>query len=126
MNNFFSVDYRMSKGNMHVDLEGCFDTSAAKQFITFLSSFYRGEGRVFVDTAKLSLVTEHGAGYFKESFSHASVFAGNLYLKGQRGFSLLPQGGRVILMKSEVASEKKHVCSGNCKECKCGHRKKTS
>lgn len=124
MSNFFSVDYRMSKGNMHVDLQGYFDASAAKQLISFLRFFYKGQGRVFVDTAKLNTLTESGTVYFKEYFSHTTLVAHNLYIKGERGMEMVPQGSRVIIMKNQVNNiGEEHKCTGNCKECKCGHKK---
>ena len=144
MNHFFSVDYRMSRGNMHVDLQGYFDASAAKQLLSFINSFHKGTGRVFVSTAKLSALTESGTKYFKEYFSHTSLVASNLYIKGEQGLTLMPQGSKLILMKSEIkngsvsklsnrsmsrlamgvaSAEKKHKCSGNCKTCTCSHKK---
>ena len=131
MNHFFSVDYRMSRGNMHIDLQGHFDASAAKQFISFLSLYYKGKGRVFVDTAKLNTLTENGIGYFKKHFSSTALFVENLYLKGEQGLGMMPQGSRLILMKSgqnsgtssKLAPLVKKHCSGNCKTCTCSHEK---
>lgn len=114
----FNLEYRMSHGNMHIDLEGNFDQSSAKQFITCLTKAYEGTGRVFVDTAKLKELSESGIQYFRDFLSTTKLLAHNLYLKGEQGFQLVPNGSKVLLVAPKSKEKSNHVsgcaCGGTC------------
>lgn len=114
-NQDFSLEYRMSHGNMHVALHGNFNTSSAKQFINCLTKVYEGTGRVFVDTAHLCDLSDSGIKYFRDFLSSTKVLAHNLYLKGERGFQLVPNGSKVLLVKQKSKdSSSSCACGGTC------------
>lgn len=114
-NNDFNLEYRISHGNMHVELHGDFNTSSAKQFINCLNKVYEGTGRVFVDTANLKALSNSGIQYFREFLSSTKVLAHNLYLKGENGFQLVPDGSKVLLVKQKSKeSSSSCACGGTC------------
>lgn len=111
----FSLEYRLSHGNMHIDLHGDFTTSSAKEFIHCLTRVYEGTGRVFVETENLKALSDSGIRYFRDYLSSTKVLAHNLYLKGERGFQLVPNGSKVLISsKKSKDARSSCACGGTC------------
>jgi hypothetical protein len=59
----------------------------------------RGSGRVFISTAGLKEVVPEGANLFKAHMSVKRIPPDWLYFKGEKGFQIAPDGGRVLICK---------------------------
>ena len=105
-------------GNLHVKIVGDFDDVAAQGAALAIDHEYRGLGNVFVNTQQVKSVLPSSAASFKESMATAKVDAANLFVVGENGAPLVPDGSRMI-----ARPPKKKKCSG-CGNCKCGKKKK--
>lgn len=115
----FPFDHHVNQQNIHVDLQGRFDVNVAKQLLEFLRSSYTGTGNVFVNSAKIDAVSDGGVEYFKEYFSSCCVPVTKLFIKGEHGFSMGPNGAKVLIHHGVKKTKK---CGGNCANCKCGDK----
>ncbi len=134
----FTFDYRTNNGNLYLDLKGHYDESAAREVVSFLESAHNG-GKIFISAFNVHELTEKGMNYFKNAMPKTSVSLPNLYLKGEKGSEMMPQGSRMLLLKEAVKdkiNEKKSSCKcggkcggaetghGKCKTCKCALKKR--
>ncbi len=114
-NTMHKIQYRLSQGNMHIALSGHFDEDLAEECIACVSAIYPEGGRIFLDTRQIESFCEKAINIFKQFFAKASSLAVNLYLKGEKGFNLLPEGGKLLIMNMQ---NKEHgsscACGGKC------------
>lgn len=114
----YSVDFRHSNGNMHVDVSGEFNQNTAEAILEILQSAYTGSGRIFIDTVKINSIAESGAEYFKSAFAAINIPAAILFFKGEKGRNIGPNGSKLLLIKER--DKKAHTgCCGKCKNCTC-------
>ncbi len=106
------------KGNLHIKLFGDFNPQAADRLSSTIIDQYSGRGNVFVNTEKIGAVLAQGAQLFKQNMTDCLVPYSNLFMIGQKGAELAPEGSRIIIPKP-----KKGCCSG-CGNCNCGKKKK--
>lgn len=120
-----TLEYRHSHNNLHVQLGGSFSEESAFSLLTLLKREYHSGGRVFINTDGLSDVDKNGANVLHMQWSSLDIPAGLLFLKGEKGMALAPQGSRILIVrKNAEASPKpaalhKHKCCGKCANCKC-------
>jgi hypothetical protein len=104
-------------GNLHVKICGDFDAAAAHTATSLINDQYPGCGNVFVNTEKMGAVLEGGAKAFRDNMSDGAVHLGKLFLVGEKGREIGPDGSRVI-----IPPPKKDKCTG-CGKCNCGLKK---
>ncbi len=97
----FRIAYRYSAGNLHLNPEGSFTQMSAWILIKTIKQHYRGFGRIFVDTAGLKEISPSGTGLFKNLMTSSIVPLDRLYLKGEKGFQIGPDGSRVLICNPE-------------------------
>ncbi|PIE71317.1 MAG: peptidylprolyl isomerase [Deltaproteobacteria bacterium] len=93
----FQVAFRKSVGNLHLKPEGVFDGNSAWVLTKTIREQYNGFGRVFVSTAGLNEIRADGVKLFKSLMSSRIMPMDHLYFKGEKGFSMAPNGSRVII-----------------------------
>lgn len=101
-------------GNLHIKIFGDFDSLAAHTATTVINDEYQGSGNVFVNTQKMGAVLENGAMVFRHNMIDCTVQRSKLFLVGEKGREIVPDGSRVI-----IPPPKKDKCMG-CGKCKCG------
>jgi len=97
LNSTFGISFRNSSGNLHIRLEGVFNGMCAWALFQTIHQRYSGSGRVFVGTAGLTAVMSSGVGLFKALMTPEKMPGGGLYLKGEKGFDIAPEGARVVI-----------------------------
>ena len=95
----FKITYRKSYGNLHVYLHGVFNGMCAWCLIKTIKKYYNGHGRVFVNTASLVEILPAGVDLFKEYMTFQMMPLDRLYIKGEKGFRISPNGCRVLICK---------------------------
>jgi hypothetical protein len=93
----FSISSRRSAGNLHIQLSGEFGGTCAWELVKMIRRQYSGSGRIFVRTDGLKAVHPSGIDLFKEHMRLKTVPLVRLYLKGQNGFLIAPDGARVLI-----------------------------
>lgn len=120
MSTDFHMTVRRSKDNLHIQARGTFDGTSAHELLNLLKEQYDGRGRVFVDTNGLQSVNSFGCTVFRTCLYQTSVPASQLFFKGENGFSIAPDGSRVLIVPGGKREKKGHVCCGKCANCTCG------
>ena len=95
----FKIKIRKSCGNLHVYLQGAFNGMCAWELIKTIKKYYNGHGRVFVDTALLMEVLPNGVAIFKGHMAPQIMPLDRLFIKGEKGFKIGPNGCRVLICK---------------------------
>jgi hypothetical protein len=98
----FNVAYRRSCGNLHIRLQGEFNSMCAWELIKTIRQRYSGSGRVFVDTAGLTAIRDSGVALFKAHQTPQNMPRGGLYFKGLKGFIIAPDGAPVVISNPKV------------------------
>jgi len=101
MRSDFKIKFRKSCGNLHVYLRGAFNGICAWYLIKTIKKHYNGYGRVFVDTASLIEVLPDGVNIFKEYMTFQIMPLDRLFIKGEKGFKIGPNGCRVLIYKPQ-------------------------
>lgn len=112
----FQMKFRHNNDNLHVKMLGVFDGNSAHELLNLFQHEYRGAGRVFVDTAGLREVLPFGTQVFQTRLCQTPVPASQLFFKGEKGFSIAPEGSKVLLVPDR---KKKNGCCGACAHCTC-------
>lgn len=128
----FQMQFRHSNGNLHIRASGGFDGNAAESLLQLFCREYRGEGRIFVDTAGLHDIHPSGRAALGTGLDRTPVPAASLFFMGENGFLLAPDGSRVLTFKHRAgekngterrpaapADKGEHRCCGNCARCTC-------
>ncbi len=127
MKNNALIQAENRNGNLHIKLYGGFDHHSAGQLTTAINDNYLGRGNIFVHTEKLEQVFSSGGDHFKREAVAQNLPCKVLYLTGEKGLEMAPEGCRVI-----VGLSGKKTCSRSCQNCKCKnnvghhHNKKAS
>lgn len=119
----FTMQVRKKNDNLYVRAVGAFDDNSACELLKLIEAHHDGTGRVFVDTRDIQAVYPLGGSVFRSRFGQGHLDPEKLFFKGEKGFSIAPDGSRVI-----IAPEKKphgHVCCGRCAHCTCRHNKES-
>ena len=101
MKSEFKMEFRHSAGNLHLHPQGRFNGMGAWVLYKAIRKYYPGSGRVFVDTSGLHSITSSGVGLFRELMKSRAVPPDRLYLKGEKGFDMAPDGSRVLICNPE-------------------------
>lgn len=120
MSTDFQMTVRHSKDNLHIQTRGTFDGTSAHELLNLLKEHYTGKGRIFVDTNGLQTLHAFGCTVFRSLLHQTSIPVSQLFFKGKNGFSIAPDGSRVLLVSAREKTGKKHVCCGKCANCTCG------
>ncbi|MEZ4525813.1 MAG: hypothetical protein R2941_07830 [Desulfobacterales bacterium] len=118
MNPNFQIEFRNSRGNLHVRPSGNFDGISAWTLLNFIHEKYDHRGNVFVDTRHLHHTCPFACKTFRCGINFGIVPTERLFFKGKKGFDMAPEGSRVI------EGSQKHKCCGNCENCPCSGSKK--
>ena len=113
------VTHRFSQNNLHICLNDKFGPSQANAVIDLLRINHMNCKRIFIDVRQVRQSTPAAVNSLKESLILGGFATEQVVFKGKDGFSMAVDGNRVLIQQ-----EKKHVCKGNCANCKCGHGKK--
>ena len=97
----FKVVFRKSSGNLHVYLNGNFSGMCAWELIKTIKKQYSGSGRVFINTDGLDRVLPSGIELFKEHMTKKIMPMDGLFIKGEIGFKIGPNGSRVLIRKKQ-------------------------
>lgn len=124
----FQIESRISNGDLHLSPKGDFDGSSACELLNFIHDKYNGKGRVFIDTKHLCRLCSFGCNTFRCGLNCSLLPADRIFFKGKNGFEIAPNGSRVIIIPEQKneqknSADKRHKCTGNCKNCKCSHKK---
>ena len=101
MNPGFTINFRKSCGNLHIYLNGYFNGMCAWAIIKTIKMEYNGTGRVFVSTDGLTSLLESGIDLFKTNMTPKIIPLNRLFLKGQNGFKIGPDGCRILISKKQ-------------------------
>ena len=115
MSGIFQIDSKQNNGNLHLRLKGLFDDSSAWELINLIHGWYKGRGRVFVDTKGLAEIHPSGSQVLKSNLDRGIIPFDNLFFKGEMGHQLAPSGSRVLIQNKIPACR----CKNKCKNC--GH-----
>ncbi len=99
MNRGFNIDFRHSAGNLHIHLYGEFNGMCAWELIKTIRRQPPGEGRIFINTAAINRTLPDGEDLFKTHMARRNIPSDWLYFKGEKGFKIAPDGGRVLICK---------------------------
>ncbi len=115
----FQIHFKRQNGDLHVAPVGDFDGSSAWELIHLLDQQYDGHGQVHIDTARLRSVCPFGCNTFQCQFYRSRVPAQRILFKGEKGYSLAPEGSRVVVARQRHGCQ----CNGDCAHCShCGAR----
>ncbi len=96
-----TISYKEKFGNLHLYVEGVFDSEAAIRSASLIARKHTGVGNAFVHMRKVSAVTNTA----KETFESLVIFfqspKNTIYFLGCLGFQVCHNGGRVIISKRE-------------------------
>jgi hypothetical protein len=95
----FTITCRRSAGNIHISAYGEFNGMCAWELIKTIKKNYKSSGRVFVGTSKLEVSDPEGIDLFKNLMKKNIMPLEHLYIKGEAGFKLGPDGSRVLVNK---------------------------
>jgi hypothetical protein len=121
----FEIDRRYSVGNIHIELTGEFSGSCAWALMKTIKRQPNYSGRVFVNTRNLRNVTPEGVELFKLYMTRKKIPRDWLYFKGEKGFEISPDGGRVLVDRKpctaknrtpgafRTSSQKTHINTDN-------------
>ena len=106
MRSEFKIGFRYSAGNLHLRPQGRFNGMGAWVLYKTIRRYYPGSGRIFVNTSGLRTISPLGIDLFKDLMKSRTVPVNRLYLKGEKGFQIGPDGSRVLICNSEKARRK--------------------
>lgn len=114
MNPGFCLRKRHSAGNLHISLVGEFNGMCAWELLKTIRRDGVRAGRVFVDTAGLGRISADGVSLFKSHMMQKRIPSDWLYFKGVKGFQLVPDGSRVLIInkcgkRQGLQSQKKRL-----------------
>jgi hypothetical protein len=92
----FKIICRHSAGNLHVNLYGEFNGMCAWELFKLLRQ-HIGSRRVFVNTIGIWQVAGEGVKLFRAYMTSRRMRRDWLYFKGNKGFSIAPDGSRVLV-----------------------------
>ena len=101
MNPEFTINFKKSRGNLHIYLSGYFNGMCAWSIIKTIKMEYNGTGRVFVSTDGLSSLRTSGIDFFKINMTPKIMPLNRLFFKGQNGFKIGPNGCRVLIAEKQ-------------------------
>jgi len=107
LNTAFGIYFRHSAGNLHIRLRGDFNGVCAWELIKTIYRQYRGSGNIFVNTIDLQVIRPNGIQLFKHHMETALMPLSRLYIKGEKGFIVAPNGARVLISKKQVRQTKR-------------------
>jgi hypothetical protein len=119
MSTNFQIQFKKSKGNLHIQTKGDFDGSSAWELINLIHDQYDGKGRVFIDTRNLDEIHPFGCNTFQCRLNIEVLPTNRLCFKGKKGFEIAPNGSRIIVNSKNNPCR----CNGNCKRCICSAKK---
>jgi hypothetical protein len=97
MSDFYELNPESRNGNLYVKAKGTFDGAAAWSLIRLIQNWYKGAGRVFVDTRQVSEVKPFAASILESRITISLLPRERLFFKGRLGLDLAPLGCKVIL-----------------------------
>ena len=112
------VTHRFSHDNLHISLNDQFDSPQADAVIALLQHNHMNCKRIFIDVRQVHRPNPPAVDILKSSLLLNGFNKEQVIFKGKSGFAMAVSGNRVLIQQ-----EKKHVCKGNCANCKCGHHK---
>ena len=107
MNRGFRVVFRRNVGNLYIDIFGEFNGMCAWELVKVIKRQAIYSGRVFVNTAGIGKIVPAGADLFKYHMTSTRMPADWLYLKGEKGFAIAPNGSRVLICKKNTHANPK-------------------
>ena len=101
----FNITSRSSAGNVHITACGEFNGMCAWELVKTIKKKYKGAGRVFVGTSKLNISDPQGIDMFKALMKNNIMPLNDLYIKGEAGFRIGPDGSRVLISKKDCGNK---------------------
>ena len=118
------LTHHFSHDNLHIALSEQYEQPEADALIEMLRGKETQCKRIFIDVQKVVQPHPSAVSAFKTSLSALRIGPERVFFKGKLGFDLAINGNRVLIVKKathERHEGKKHVCTGNCAHCTCGH-----
>ena len=115
------VSHRFSHENLHIRFNTRFDPPQVDILINLLQRYHQSCKRIFIDVRQVEQPNPLAVTALKTAFLHAAYEPQRIVFKGNSGFALAVSGNRVLIVPEK--KREKHVCRGNCANCRCGHKK---
>ena len=112
------LSHRFSHDNLHISVSSPFDPPQASALIELLQCNQANCKRIFIDVRHVTDPHPSAIDTLKTTLLLGNLSAERIVFKGKSGFDMAVSGNRVL-----IEQKKKHVCKGNCANCKCGHHK---
>lgn len=93
----YHIEFHHSAGKLHISLFGEFNGMCAWALLKTIKRESAGSSRIFVNTTGLTGTPPDGADLFKSHIAREPLPPDWLYLKGEKGFKIAPDGSRVIV-----------------------------
>lgn len=117
MRSNFHLETSKKNTEYHIHLHGTFDGASAFELLEKIRYGDELGLTMFIDTSHLKKTLPFGQAVLEFNLPKNGM-RGRLHFKGARAGDILPKGCHLL------SHEKAHKCTGNCKNCRCGHAKK--
>ncbi|MEJ2659828.1 MAG: hypothetical protein P8Z73_03750 [Desulfobacteraceae bacterium] len=119
MSTNFQIDFKKSKGYLHIIPRGDLDGSSAWELVNLLDEQYDGKGRVVIDTQNLREMCPFGCSTFRCRLKLSRLPSNRLSFRGEKGYEIAPEGSKVVVSHNKRWCR----CDGNCANCLCAGEK---
>lgn len=124
------ITFRFSHENLHIRVENNFDQPQANAVIDLLRCNHKKCKRIFIDVRRVIQTHSLAVDALKSLLQHNGPCPEQVHFKGKTGFGMAVSGNRVLLLPEKPPRDasahephEKHVCRGNCAQCRCGRHK---
>jgi len=107
------------KGNLHLHPEGCFSAEVVNELARLIAGHYNGRGNIFIHTDRVTAVAANSTERFSALLQRPELPGERIYLTGERGRQICPEGGRLIIPRRPANGR------GGCRGCS-GCRRETT
>jgi hypothetical protein len=112
MNSSPPIEASERKGNLHLRPAGAFSAEVVTELARLIAGHYNGRGNIFIHTDRVTAVAANSAERFG-ALLQAPEFPGErIYLTGERGRQICPEGGRLIIPRRPTNGQ------GGCSGCR--------
>lgn len=112
------LSFRRNANNLHIAAGEDLDLAKARAILDLMYSHSHDCNKFFIDVRQVSRVQPDAMAALRHA-SPAAIAPQRIHYKGSRGFDLAASGNKVLI----VPEKAKHVCKGNCPNCRCKEKK---
>lgn len=114
MENDFHLKTTFNHTDLFIQLQGTFNGSSACELVNTLKNKNYIAKSVFIDTSQVTQIFPFGRAILNAELPKKEIRK-RLHFTGSHAKEIIPEG--CVLLKGNM--KKKHVCTGQCKNCKC-------